>query len=228
MDSASTPLADYFWIAGIELASLKDPSPAQPTNQLENTISEDAEADESEASPQAGTARASARHSRHNSTNRLSKISNSDRLSFQALEELDVGTRSNRSSTTIRPSQLNGTGQAGGESTSAFGQDFDFDTALIKFAVEREKFLEDLTFSAGAKLESRPPMVNPRTERLKGADGEQSGRMSPLRSIRGSIRRKISFRELSSARKQPTVPRPGASLSPWTIVTTCFVRVTIC
>ena len=230
MDSASTPLADYFWIAGVEATTYNDPLPSPTTNQLENTITEDAEADEREevAASHAGGAgaRAMARHSRHSSINRLSKISGlsaDGRLSFMALEELDIGTRSNRSSTTIRPGQLNGAGGAGGpggagggqqqpgsiEGGGAFSQDFDFDKALVKFAAERENFLDELTFSAGAKLQSRPPMVNQRAERLKASEGEQSGRMSPLRSIKGSIRRRVGFRELSSVRKQPTAPKPG-------------------
>jgi hypothetical protein len=81
--------------------------------------------------------------------------------------------------------------------------DFDFDKALVKFAAEREVFLEDLSFSAGAKVQARAPMVNPRAERIK-AEESDSGRLSPLRSIKGSIRRKMSFRDMNSVRKQPS------------------------
>lgn len=85
---------------------------------------------------------------------------------------------------------------------------FDFDKALLKFAAEREDFLSDLEFSAGAKVQSVKPMVNPRTERIKSDDGEPSGRRSPLRSLRGSIRRRISFRDMNSLRKQPSTAGP--------------------
>lgn len=218
MDSASAPLADYFWIAGVESISYNDPAPPQPATQLDTTISEDAEADNGEGLA-TGPGKATARHSRHSSINRLSRISGDNRLSIVALEELDIGTRSNRSSTTIRASKANGHGQAeggdGGHVHNGNGgagghmPDFDFDKALVKFAAERENFLDDLSFSAGAKLQSRPPMVGPRAERIKATEGDVSGRMSPLRSIRGSIRRKMSFREFNSARKQPSAPKPG-------------------
>jgi len=87
--------------------------------------------------------------------------------------------------------------------------DFDFDKALLKFAAERENFLEDLSFSAGAKLQARPPMVSPRLDRIRDADAASDLRRNPLRSIKGSIRRKISFRDMSSVRKQPMTPKPG-------------------
>ncbi|KAI1780496.1 DENN-domain-containing protein [Hypoxylon cercidicola] len=203
MDSSSAPLADYFWIAGIESISYQDLPPPAST-QVEDTITEDGEPDDhTEPTPSPSANKTYARHSRQNSNNRLSKASFTN--SIYTLEELDGNTRSNRSSATIRPNPV--PGQEGG----LFG-DFDFDKALVKFAAERENFLEDLSFSAGAKTQSRPPMVNPRAERIK-ADESSGGRMSPMKSIRGSIRgsirRKISFRDMNSVRKQPTAPRPG-------------------
>ncbi|KAJ3570356.1 hypothetical protein NPX13_g5753 [Xylaria arbuscula] len=207
MESTSAPLADYFWIAGIESVSYNDvPAPTVP-NQLETTIAEDGEPDDqsdSQAPPL--DHKRSARHSRQNSSNRLSRVSISN--SIHTLEELDGNTRSNRSSATIRPNPP----PAGIENSDGPLIDFDFDKALVKFAAERENFLEDLSFSAGAKTQTRPPMVNPRAERIK-ADESANGRLSPLKSIRGSIRgsirRKISFRDMNSSRKQPTAPRPG-------------------
>ncbi|KAI0972854.1 dDENN domain-containing protein [Xylaria arbuscula] len=207
MESSSAPLADYFWIAGIESVSYNDtPVPATP-NQLDTTIAEDGEPDDqsdSQAPPL--NHKRSARHSRQNSNNRLSRASISN--SIHTLEELDGNTRSNRSSATIRPNPP----PAGMEAPDGFLMDFDFDKALVKFAAERENFLEDLSFSAGAKTQTRPPMVNPRAERIK-ADENANGRLSPLKSIRGSIRgsirRKISFRDMNSSRKQPTTARPG-------------------
>lgn len=209
MDNTGAPLADYFWIAGIESISYQDLPPPASSTQVESTITEDGEPDDHpeptrSSSPSAG--KTFARHSRQNSNNRLSKASFTN--SIHTLEELDGNTRSNRSSATIRAvPPPGGTGENGPQ----LG-DFDFDKALVKFAAERENFLEDLSFSAGAKTQSRPPMVNPRAERIK-ADELSGGRMSPMKSIRGSIRgsirRKISFRDMNSARKQPTTPRPG-------------------
>lgn len=224
MENSSTPLADYFWIAGVESVSYNDPAP--PNAPVESTIAEDGEPEDDFLNR--SLSKASARHSRH-SVNRLSRISVSDRFSIQtALDEND-GTMSNRSSATIRPipppnfgasngsstngpNALNGLGLALNGFTSAEPgavAEFDFDKALVKFAAEREVFLEDLSFSAGAKVQARQPMVNPRTERIKAEEIEPSGRLSPLRSIKGSIRRKMSFRDMNSVRKQPSTRLPN-------------------
>ena len=241
MDSSSTPLADYFWIAGVEnIAYDDDPVPQLETQleriELEDTIVEDGEGEDADADASivSSPGKATARHSRQNSGNRLSALSKlSLSLSIQSDIDGDGNTKSNRSSATIRPIpppitvpnpngaappngangingsgfQINHLGQVVGP--DGLLSDFDFDKALLKFAAERENFLDDLTFSAGAKIQSRPPMVNPRTEKLKVEDNEPSGRKSPLRSIGGSIRRKISFREMTSTRRQPLTPRAG-------------------
>lgn len=240
MDNSATPLADYFWIAGIEEISYHDNEPVDSrplsTLQLDDTIKEDNEQDVIEPSGNSPTKNLTARHSRRNSLNRLSKVSstNEARFSIQTVGEED-GTRSNRSSATIRavPPVANGTNgtddatspipdtpetptTAAPPSGAGMGftglPDFDFDQALMKFAAEREDFLDDLSFSAGAKLQPRAPMVNnPRAERIKAEESEASGRISPLRSIKGSIRRKISFRDMNSVKRQTTAarPRPG-------------------
>ncbi|KAK0612871.1 AEX-3 domain-containing protein [Bombardia bombarda] len=206
MDNSSTPLADYFWIAGIENISYDDGTGTE----LDDTIVEDGEEPEPQADSQGDTSivsspRGKARHSRQNSANRLSTLSKLS-LNLSLSDEIDGNTRSNRSSATIRPA--NAMGLLPG--TDSFMPDFDFDKALIKFAAERENFLDDLTFSAGAKIQSRPPMVNPRAERLRADEAEQSGRKSPLRSIKGSIRRKMSFRDMTSVRKQPITPKAAS------------------
>lgn len=230
MDGSTTrPLADYFWIAGVESIAYDDPPLGGPGGNVEEPIAEDIEQDHhhqahsSHNGTGTGVSRPAARHSRQNSASRLS----SSRFSIHTLDESDGNTRSNRSSVTIRASQApnlaNGTPN-GGLPPSESGnllEGFDFDSALLKFAAEREDFLDDLSFSAGAKLQSRPPMVNPRAERIRAEEGELSGRRSPLRSIersiKGSIRRKISFRDMNSSRKQPVVSRagtPGAGRTP--------------
>ncbi|KAI1101901.1 DENN-domain-containing protein [Jackrogersella minutella] len=212
MDSPSAPLADYFWIAGIESISYQDLPPPTSSTQVEGTITEDGEPDDHDepaarsASPSAN--KTFARHSRQNSNNRLSKASFTNSIR-DTLEELDGNTRSNRSSATIRPNPL----PAGVSGQDGLLMDFDFDKALVKFAAERENFLEDLSFSAGAKTQSRPPMVNPRAEKIKADESRMSPMKSIRGSIRGSIRRKISFRDMNSVRKQPATPRPGMAPS---------------
>ncbi|CAN8103529.1 unnamed protein product [Discula destructiva] len=242
MDASSTPLADYFWIAGIEeiVYHDNDQIDTRPlsTLQLDDTIREDNEQDTAEAPFDSPSRSLTARHSRRNSLNRLSKVpTNEARFSIQTVGEEDGNTTSNRSSATIRPvsavNGTNGTDVANGTETandgpsaaadslsgsiapSASGMgftglpDFDFDKALRKFADERENFLDDLSYTAGAKVQQRAPMVNNlRAERIKAEEGIESGRMSPLKSIKGSIRRKISFRDMNSAKRQTTSGRP--------------------
>lgn len=237
MDASSTPLADYFWIAGIEEISYHDNEVVDPrplsTLQLDDTIKEDNEHDIPESPTSSPSKNPTARHSRRNSLNRLSKAPSEARFSIQTVGEED-GTRSNRSSATIRavpPLENGANGADDGTSPTADTPtlaipppgagmgftglpDFDFDQALMKFAAEREDFLDDLSFTAGAKLQPRAPMVNNlRAERIKAEEGDASGRMSPLRSIKGSIRRKISFRDMNSVKRQTTTmrQRPGES-----------------
>ncbi|TVY43323.1 DENN domain-containing protein [Lachnellula subtilissima] len=222
MDTSSAPLADYFWIAGIDSLSYNDslfrpqnPSDLNgagpPSPRVDATIEEGDSEGEGPASPgnkENDAPKATARHSRTNSWNRLSKLSSDARNSISTLDELE-STASNRSSMTIKALPINGN-----EGSGALG-DFDFDKALTKFANERENFLDDLSFSAGAPVQSRPPMTtpitNPRAERLKVEDGEfggTPGRKSPLlRSVGGSIRRRISFRDMNSMKRQPSVQR---------------------
>ncbi|XP_044724536.1 DENN (AEX-3) domain-containing protein [Hirsutella rhossiliensis] len=214
MEEPSTPLADYFWIAGVESISHDDG--LQPMHlPVGSTICEHGEPDPNSFNGQPKTT--AARHSRQSSANRLSKISVDGRFSISTLDELDGNTRSNRSSATIKPvrrSGSNGAATNGGLPADAAHVpqmgDFDFDSALIKFAAEREHFLDDLSFSAGAKTQARPPMVNPRAERIRAEESASSGRVSPLKSLKGSIRRKISFRDMNSMRKQPSSARQAS------------------
>src|SRR5436190_905283 len=96
MDGPSNPLADYFWIAGVESVSYNDAYTPKPAPQRNTTISEHGEPDEPAPS------RATARHSRQNSANRLSKVTLDVRASIHTLDEVDGNTRSSRSSATIK------------------------------------------------------------------------------------------------------------------------------
>jgi len=209
MDEPSAPLADYFWIAGIESIAYQDFPSSATSTQFDTAIAEDGEPDE-EDEPN-GPSKQAARHSQQNANHRLSKASVNNTVN--TLDEADGNTTSNRSSATIRAIAL--PAAAPNQDGLLSMADFDFDKALVKFAAERENFLDDLSFSAGAKTQARPPMVNPRTERIK-ADENATGRMSPLKSIRGSIRgsirRKISFKDMNSVRKPPAPPKPAASI----------------
>ncbi|KAF3935775.1 hypothetical protein ABW20_dc0102210 [Dactylellina cionopaga] len=130
----------------------------------------------------------------------------------------DTKRSSQSSSATIIPSNANGhlrpTNNAHGDPISHLAgiglADFDFDIALRKFATERENFLEDLSFSAGAVQHQpkKPPPVNARIQKVvEGNNG------SPSLTKSGSLRRRISLRDLNSMRRAPSVVNRAGELS---------------
>lgn len=220
-ESSSAPLADWFFItgpapptptegkpqtdlfSGVDSEQLSwatsatdENAPDAPQPPVEQTIEEErtSEADDydnPELSPR------TPRHSKRNSYHRLSRLSDEARFSIASvsLSPDPKGTDSNRSSTTIKGIQINGTGNL---------SDFDFDKALRKFATERESFLTDLTLSAGAVVPNRPK-ARPKTQRIVNEDN------AALKSGVGSIRRRISFRDMSSGKRQSSVNRQCTS-----------------
>lgn len=135
------------------------------------------------------------RHVKRNSYHRLSRLSDEARMSIQSISSTPEknGTNSNRSSMTIRAVQVNGNGGL---------NDDEFENALRKFASERESFLADLSISAGAVLANRAK-ARPKTQKIVNEDG------TGLSSGAGSIRRRISFRDMGSMKRQPSVVRQG-------------------
>ncbi|KAL4963244.1 dDENN domain protein [Aspergillus stella-maris] len=217
-ENSSTPLADYFWIAGVDgsevletfrklgdeyrMASATSPGPA-----FTDTIEEDADAEEAHDTPFDGMV------SRTNSV--IGPRSSYQRLSFRS-EDSDPnvnsntnGTHSNRSSMTIKGNSQGGGGGAPSPRASQFLglEDFDFDKALVKFASERESFLSDLSLSAGAITPQSRPRSRLRTQKITSEESQQPGL---LRSSIGSVRRHMSFRDTHSMKRQPPVNRQSS------------------
>lgn len=161
---------------------------------VEPTIEEDEAADPTQTISE--TPIKTPRKAKLGSYQRLSNLSDEARLSMSSLSISPdkKGTDSNRSSATIKASQINGT------RTGATLNDADFEDALKKFASQRDTFLSDLTLSAGAVLPNRPK-PRPRTQKIVTEEE------SRIKSGVGSIRRRISFREMSSTRRQSSVKR---------------------
>lgn len=84
---------------------------------------------------------------------------------------------------------------AGGARPLTGRRDFDFDKALLKFAAERDSFLEDLSFSAGTVVPSKP-LVHPRAHKVVADE--------PKLEKQNSLRRRISLRDLTSMRRSPS------------------------
>ncbi|KAK2803988.1 hypothetical protein FQN50_006794 [Emmonsiellopsis sp. PD_5] len=196
-EAPARPLADYFWIAGVDGADILDifsklgeeynANHAQ-TLPVTDTIQEDADAEEehylSADSPQPS--------SKRNSYQWLPKPSDEARLSFRSMSS---ETPSNRSSMTIRNSHSpNG---------NSLISEADFDKALFKFAAERDTFLTDLSLSAGAVVPNRPK-PRPKTQKIVAEE------VNPLKSGIGSVRRHMSFRDMSSMKRQPSLARQSS------------------
>jgi hypothetical protein len=204
-DSPSTPLADFFWIAGVDgqdildtyvrLGNVSHGANGVHTNGVGDTIEED-EGAEKEVSSILESPRPTSRHSRRNSYERLSQFSDEAQMTIRSLD-----TGSKRSSLTIRA------GPSPGPRSSALLSDADFDKALKQFVSDRDSFFLDLTFSAGAVTQQPRPKAKPKTQKIVPEDIQPS--MS--RGI-GSIRRHMSFREMNSMRRQPSVNRNGEFL----------------
>ncbi|KAI9785749.1 MAG: hypothetical protein M1839_008766, partial [Geoglossum umbratile] len=197
MDPSSAPLADYFWIAGIDSLSYGEQLRLVPNTgeKLSNGNSSPPVAStiEEDKTLELDDGQRALASDRHNSFGRLS--SGEPRLSIHAVvtEGDSKQTSSNRSSATITGIQLNGTGLS----------DFDFDKALRKFAAERDSFLDELSYSAGTIVPNRPVM-HPRAQRV--INEEPGG----LKAVGGSIRRRISFRDLNSMKRQPSMVRSSS------------------
>lgn len=205
-DTSSDPLGLWFWIAGVDSEQLTWPS-TEPEQEpgangtlpspVASTIEEDQAAEAEVAGPLASPI--SPKPEKRSSRNWPSKKSNEARLSNQSFATLERnGTDSNRSSATIKGPQLHGTGTG--------LNDVDFERALRKFATERDSFLSDLTLSAGAVVQNRPK-PRPKTQRIVNEDA------AGVKSGVGSIRRRISFRDINSMKRQPSVARQCGCLS---------------
>lgn len=202
------PLADYFWIAGVDGSEVLDTfkrlgdeyrinGAASPGPALADAIQEDADAEEdhnSEGLARPGSTLFVGANAR-TSSQRLSTLSrDSDRTN---------GANSNRSSVTVK-----GTSSPM-RSSAVFDTDFDFDQALVKFASERDSFLTDLSLSAGAITPNTRPRSRIRTQKIVSEDSPSQGGSGLLRSGIGSVRRHMAFRDMNSMKRQPSVARQG-------------------
>lgn len=141
--------------------------------------------------PAAPARLSTARQSQRSSQQRSTRNSEDMRWSMQTIKLVESsGTDSNRSSRTIKATPTNGSGTA---TPNNGWNDDEFEKALRHFANERDTFLTELSVSAGVVTK---PKARPRTQRITGDDA------ATLRSGIGSIRRRISMRDMSSVRRQ--------------------------
>ncbi|KAJ9655121.1 hypothetical protein H2198_005977 [Neophaeococcomyces mojaviensis] len=230
-DFTDRPLADYFWITGLDGQDLLDAYRSHDEKQdsfqaLENpvslgvdqTIEEDADAEE-QANSFVASPSVSTRHSRQDSYQKLTRLSTEARSSIQSLERL-THLGSTRSNATIRrvvsssrqspaPSSP---GPSNGLPSPSFRNsillsDADFDNVMKKFTSDRDAFYLDLNFKSEAvapKPSKSIPKPKTRTQRIVAEEIEPSS--VPNRAL-GSVRRHMSFKDMNSAKRQPSVAR---------------------
>lgn len=203
------PLADYFFISGIESSQVYDertqpkpttlstiPSPllSTPSLDVDETIEEDRalETDSSRPTSQDGLSHGDA--FKRPST----RLGSEHRQSTGTIVGSDAKqTASNRSSTTIKGVQIGGSGLS----------DQDFENALRKFASERDTFLEEIQFTAGVVQQNRPTPTKPRPRPPRIQQQQEDGGVN-LRTGIGSVRRRLSTMQ-SSLKRTSSVARQG-------------------
>lgn len=206
---SSPPLADFFFISGIEssqiydkrtsskpngLSSIPSPLSSPPPLDVDETIEEDRALETDSIRPRS-----------QDGLNGDGGPFYSQRLSSENRKSTgtivgpgDKQTASNRSSTTIKGVQIGGSGL----------NDVDFENALRKFASERDTFLEEIQFASGVTQQSRSTPTKPRArpQRIQ----QQVDESGNIRSGVGSIRRRLSTMQ-SSLKRNSSMARQGES-----------------
>lgn len=192
----AAPLANYFFIAGIESSQVYDDSDdAPPPAPVEDTIEED-RALETHNEPRPTTPA-----SPSDAAKRRSRYSFEARKSIGSIiNTVEPPTpSSNRSSTTIRAVK---------QPADSGLSDHAFEEALKKFASERESFLEDIHISAGTVPTPTQRRPRPKTVRITQDDSVPNGGGSGLHRGVGSIRRRLST--INSTKRQPSTSRQSS------------------
>ncbi|KAF2399058.1 DENN-domain-containing protein [Trichodelitschia bisporula] len=186
----SPPLADYFFITGIESTQIFDEKAAPvgvaapPT--LDTTIEENREL---ETAPNGRPTS----YETYDSLGlgleprRASGLSFEARKSISSMLSSESHTASNRSSATT----IKGFPMAGSTGLS----EADFDKALRKFAAERDTFIEEIQFSAGVVPQPPKPKARAKAQKIVAED------VGGMRSAVGSVRRRLST--MNSLKRQP-------------------------
>lgn len=200
--SVAAPLADYFFIAGIESSQILEEKaltnglPSPPPEPVTETIEENEALETDTSRPRS---KSSEGLNTYDSPKRRStRFSWEARKSISSILGSESKTSSNRSSATIRAIPSEAAELLGGSGLS----DADFDVALRKFASERDSFLDEIQFSAGLSPQPSKPKPRPRTQRIVNEDTGQGGGL--ITGV-GSIRRKLST--MNSMRRPPSVKR---------------------
>ncbi|KAF2150620.1 DENN-domain-containing protein [Myriangium duriaei CBS 260.36] len=202
-DAQAASLADYFYIAGIEISSIYDErngSAASPP--VETTIDEDiALVTDASVSPRPETPGSSAVDGTPRRSKRYSFEARKSRGSIVLPPDLASPPSKRNSASTLKGTGLH---------AAAVLSEEDFDQALRKFASERDSFLEEIHVSAGTVTtpQARGSRARPKAIRIKSSEDTPP---AGLRGGVGSLRRKLST--MSSIRRPSAPPSRQASVN---------------
>jgi hypothetical protein len=220
------PLADYFWIAGIDSTSYGEHLARGGAEAIRKSFADQllVAAMETEEETQGISLHVPSTNGRRSNGGQFS----GDRLSIHGETGGSGGGGITTTTIDVPPTPTNATRpkSPGGlmrnssnssnstitESrpltTATVRRDFDFDKALLKFAAERDSFLEDLSFSAGTVLPKRE-QIHPRAQKVLDRDEPMTPVQATTPNNRlektNSLRRRISLRDLTSMRRSPSV-----------------------
>lgn len=228
-DFGDRPLADYFWIAGVDIQDLteaykfdageRDAPPNHETlmpHTLDEAIQEDAAAEEDESSS-LDSPTLSRKQSRPGSYQKLNQLS-SNRSSIQSIDRLSRLSSVNSSNATIK--RVLTTRQRSPSPTSpgapklntdirvsAFLSDADLEKVLRRYTKDKDAFYLDLSVKPPFPVERRLKSVSkprPRTQRIVAEDLDATP--VPNRTL-GSVRRHMSFKDMNSTKRAPSIAR---------------------
>lgn len=196
VDTSSKPLADHFFICGIESSQVfdeKSQNNGLPTPPLRATIEEE---NALKLDKMGSTTSRASTINGDVSPWRRSQFGHQSQRSIGSIATADPkNTSSNRSSGTIKLVSDNG---ERGEKIALLNT-ADFEEALRKFASERENFLEEIKFSAGIISPCNRPKPRLKTHKTPNEYPD-----SPKAGM-GSIRRRMPT--MNNTKRQTSVSR---------------------
>lgn len=187
-DAASAPLADYFYIAGIESSRIFPgrSNRHSGSNALSKSPPLDPTSEEDQPEPTDLNGQRPASPASHSTTSPTASKRASARFSWDTRKSIGsvIGlegrvTESNRSSRTIRIAPPSDDANALPNT-----REQDFDEALRRFAADRDSILDEIQFSAGQIAQPDRPAPRPRPKAQRIVSSEQLEK--------GSIRRRLS------------------------------------
>lgn len=233
-DFGDRPLADFFWIAGVDAHDLTEAFKLNAEDHgvlsnrdsalyrtVDETIQEDAAAEERALSI-IDSPGVSIKHSRQDS-HQIPSRHPSTRSSVNSFDRLSR-LSSVKSNSTVRrvatsshdppsPKSPNAPIITTDVRVSALLSDADLEKVLRRFTKDRDAFYFDLSVKSEiSPVKRKQSVAKPRLRTQRIVAEELDSGPSPSRTL-GSVRRRMSFKDLNSAKRQPSIARRQSTRS---------------